>query len=828
MASFKEFKVKITVDTADGNAQVEQSINTLAGFEAQIGALSEKIKKSKVGSDEFKELSKELARTEKAFGVAQNSGKSFLQVMSSAPGLLGTLGQSIQGAGKMFANFDMALKTSLVGFIAGMIAQLIEKFSKMEGVMDPINKIMGIFSAVMGKLANFILPPIAALMDGIAAAAENLGSIFGGVSNSAADLADRQDELSDSQATYELSVSKTSRALADAREKASDSTLSIKERKEAIMEAGKLERKLAEEGKARALEQARIDAATLAQTLGYDQKKIANIKKMTAVQLEAYAEEIKGLDGLDQEKRSSLLKQLGIIDEIAAGSSKIKTKENKALKALDGEAANNAKAAADKRREDKKAGIDAEITLENDAAKTSEKRLRELLEKKDNLANADLLKEEQRLLKKKKLSKDELEQLQDIQSRLLVASNARDKAVKDALKVDTDAAKVKTDLVIKGVDDKIKLDKQAATNEINEKTALLEQIKIKDGEKSESYKKAQLEIYTLQQKSIDDEVAALNKKKDLTEADKQRLKDLGIEAIKLANTIAAGQKSEIDAQVAKQQAQKKLDEDTLAYKFEKAEGDFEAQREIIRQQQELDQTTYDAAIKAAGDDKIKKGEIELAWTKKKGTYAKTNEDIDKKEFEGKIKMAQGIANVMNALSDLAGKETVAGKSLAVAASLINTYAAIAAQLKTAAGSPGAAIPGWAIAQAIVTGLAGFKAVRDIIAVQVPETDVPEVRIRKAMGGVLQGPTHAMGGISTPFGELEGGEMVVNRASTMMFRPQLETINSLGGGARDYNYSGFNGNINNNSEPPIIKTYVVASEMSSQQEIDRVILQRSKM
>jgi hypothetical protein len=97
-----------------------------------------------------------------------------------------------------------------------------------------------------------------------------------------------------------------------------------------------------------------------------------------------------------------------------------------------------------------------------------------------------------------------------------------------------------------------------------------------------------------------------------------------------------------------------------------------------------------------------------------------------------------------------------------------------------------------------------------------------------MGGVLQGPLHANGGIATPFGELEGGEMVVNRASTMMFRPELETINSLGGGARDYNYSGFNGNINNNSEPPIFKTYVVASEMSSQQETDRIILQRSKI
>jgi hypothetical protein len=99
-----------------------------------------------------------------------------------------------------------------------------------------------------------------------------------------------------------------------------------------------------------------------------------------------------------------------------------------------------------------------------------------------------------------------------------------------------------------------------------------------------------------------------------------------------------------------------------------------------------------------------------------------------------------------------------------------------------------------------------------------------------MGGILQGPLHSMGGIKTPFGELEGGEYVVNRASTMMFRPQLETINAMGGGAKDLNVEGFGGTINNNnnSEPPIIKTYVVASEMSSQIEMDRIIQQRSKM
>lgn len=832
MASFKEFKVKITVDTADGNAQVEQSINTLAGFEAQIGALSEKIKKSKVGSDEFKELSKELARTEKAFGVAQNSGKSFLQVMSSAPGLLGTLGQSIQGAGKMFANFDMALKTSLVGFIAGMIAQLIEKFSKMEGVMDPLNKIMGIWSAIMGKIANVILPPIAALMDGIASAAENLGSIFGGVSNSAADLADRQDELSDSQATYELSVSKTSRALAEAREKAADSSLSIKERKEAIMEAGKLERKLAEEGKARALEQARIDAATLAQTLGMDQKKIANIKKMTAVQLEAYAEEIKGMDNLDQEKRASLLKQLGIIDEIAAGSAKIKTKEIKATQALDQQAAADAKAIADKKRDDKKAALDALIELEKSYAETDKMVLLKLLQQRDSLADADIIKQKDRLKAKKNLTDEEKLILEGLQATLTLHSKNRIKEVKDALKVDTDAVKTSTDTLAKGEDDKIKIIKQNDANIIASGEIKLEAIKIQYGAESDEFKKQQEVIIAAKQKAIQDEIVALNEKNkivgELTDADKQRLIDLGNENLKLTNIITAGKQVEIDKEKKKQEDQIALDAAKLEYELAQTETSYERKVEILDKENQLLKEDYDKKIALAGTDTEKKAALEFEYTKKKGELGKKREDIDNKEYDNRIKIAQGTANMLSALSDLVGKDTLAGKALGISAALINTYvgASEAIKQKSTLPSPFDVIAKVVnVATVIATGL---KTVQAITAVTVPDANVPEVRIRKAMGGVLQGPTHAMGGIATPFGELEGGEMVVNRASTMMYRPQLETINALGGGARDYNYSGFNGNMNNNSEPPIIKTYVVASEMSSQQEIDRVILQRSKM
>ena len=51
----------------------------------------------------------------------------------------------------------------------------------------------------------------------------------------------------------------------------------------------------------------------------------------------------------------------------------------------------------------------------------------------------------------------------------------------------------------------------------------------------------------------------------------------------------------------------------------------------------------------------------------------------------------------------------------------------------------------------------------------------------ARGGVLYGPRHSQGGIPTAFGELEGGEAVINRRSTKMFGGLLSEINQAGGG-----------------------------------------------
>ena len=79
----------------------------------------------------------------------------------------------------------------------------------------------------------------------------------------------------------------------------------------------------------------------------------------------------------------------------------------------------------------------------------------------------------------------------------------------------------------------------------------------------------------------------------------------------------------------------------------------------------------------------------------------------------------------------------------------------------------------------------------------------------AEGGLLLGPSHDLGGIRTTMGELEGGEFVMNRRSTANFLPLLNQINALG------NTPG--PQVASSQQTPIIKTYVVATDMTSQQE-----------
>jgi len=94
----------------------------------------------------------------------------------------------------------------------------------------------------------------------------------------------------------------------------------------------------------------------------------------------------------------------------------------------------------------------------------------------------------------------------------------------------------------------------------------------------------------------------------------------------------------------------------------------------------------------------------------------------------------------------------------------------------------------AAALAVVSGLANVAAINGI---QFARGGIA------AFGGVLNGPSHAHGGIPFAVGgrvgfEAEGGEAIINKRSTAMFRPILSQINQAGGG-RSFATGGMLGN-----------------------------------
>ena len=92
-------------------------------------------------------------------------------------------------------------------------------------------------------------------------------------------------------------------------------------------------------------------------------------------------------------------------------------------------------------------------------------------------------------------------------------------------------------------------------------------------------------------------------------------------------------------------------------------------------------------------------------------FKEADNKVDKLSAEQKIALAQQTADALMAVSSILGKETAAGKALAISAALINTYQGISAGVKL--GFP-AAIPAVALAAAT-----GFSAVKNIIATKVP-------------------------------------------------------------------------------------------------------------
>jgi len=185
----------------------------------------------------------------------------------------------------------------------------------------------------------------------------------------------------------------------------------------------------------------------------------------------------------------------------------------------------------------------------------------------------------------------------------------------------------------------------------------------------------------------------------------------------------------------------------------------------------------------------------------------------------KEKMIQDQKNALplqglEIFKQVVGEESKLGKGAAIAQALINTYLGVSEALKQESALPS---PFDVIAKILNTAsvlTTGLMAVR-----QIRSTPVPNM----AYGGLVQGPgTSTSDSVSA---NLSNGESVINARSTNMFRPLLSAINQLGGGRP------FDADINTpepskTGDMPVFKTYVVASDVETQMQLDREVKSRS--
>ena len=194
---------------------------------------------------------------------------------------------------------------------------------------------------------------------------------------------------------------------------------------------------------------------------------------------------------------------------------------------------------------------------------------------------------------------------------------------------------------------------------------------------------------------------------------------------------------------------------------------LEAEKQLII---EKSQANINAIIVKGTQERIKKEEAE------EKRLADLKKAANKAEMDGKFAVADATVGL---LREVFGEN----KLFAIAQVGMNTAQAIVNALAMSG-------PPWiGIAMAAIVGAIGAVQSARIAGIEFAKGGFLKKMARGGVagfGGVLKGRSHAQGGIPFTVGgqpgfEAEGGEAIINKRSTRMFRPLLSQINQAGGG-----------------------------------------------
>jgi len=743
--------------------------------------LTKALKQLPAGTEDWKKVYGEIDDLKDRLKGAQKGTDDWVDSLENAGGPLGMVGKGINSMKVAFSSFNTALKASIIGLVVAAIGGLVAAFSQSETAMKKLQPLMIGFEKILGGIFRAFEPVLDVFIEMVTAVLPPLTKGIGVFYSVLFGLFTLITEVG-------VGIGKTLKGIF---------TFDWDSITEGVSQAA------------------------------------GSISKAVGAGEQAYARFTAGTQELTKTEKENNATRQKNNEDAAKKREELAKKEEERKKA---------------ELEALKRDLDAQIKLETDAENTSKDKLKKLLDDRYKAEIAD-----------KKLS--------DAEKLVLQAEYA--KKLEEALKADEEKRKKER---MADLDAAIQLEVDKANTSKEQLKTILDarmQEELADLELSENQKEAIRQKYDKQLKEAID--------KDVKDNREKRIKDLQDELVdKQGNVdeqirITAELQSEIknaeDLSVKERYDLQKGYQDSLlslldtSYANQKAAiennyGEFKRfdSQYYEDQRQALEKNQTD--LKNALD----KGTIsKQEYTKRDTELAKARKEIGKQEVASNQEKTKLIGDALGQLSTIVGKDTVAGKAFAIAKATIDTYQSAVAAYKSLSGIPviGPALGAIAAAAAVASGIATVK---KIVSVQVPNTpsnsggnatqttpagpgerplvNVSATPIGRAQGGLVRGPG-GMFSDSIP-AMLSDGEFVVNSRSARIFQPLLTSINESG------NLPGFavGGPVSKNNRPQQdntetlvnaiqqsfgdqpIRTYVTATDISNQQQFDRVIKSRS--
>jgi hypothetical protein len=774
MAS-KELVYTVKIQTEGGDI-VEKTAKSANDLRESYNSLQKAVSEQPLGSDKWQELNSALGDTKRAMAEVSEAEKkaqmSTDQLSSSKQGLMdklssipGPVGAAVQGLMGLQKAFMLLVANPIGAILAAIALVFVGLYKAINSTEEGAFK----FKQVMAALSG-VLNPVIKIVGELATLL--VDGVLAGINAVQKGLAllgfDQFAKASDDAQNLAKSITDVEEAEGDLNVERAKQNKELAETREILTDTNA---SLSDRQKALS-EVKKSEEDLAAKETNLSKQKLANIR-------EEIKQKGKTAELLDAEEKA-LISLYNVEQNQAA----VRRKNIKAQQALDREIEADAKeaaAAAKERDKERQSAIDEE-----------KKRKKDAFDFEKNL-NLSLITDEQtRALKEAEIRKNE--QLEQIN---LLTTNAQERARLRLLveqKYQQDLKKIQDDDVKKNEEMLAAIDKlrfEFANNAVEtERQRLLDEAKLK----------------------LDAQVKEIEGLK-ITEEQKNQLK---IEALNSYNTkrdiINADQNAK-ELQAAKDKAFKEFDERS---KIEQLNFDasidgsmeqFDIQREMLETNMQKELLMYEGN--------------EAAQTAIKDKYQKKRNEIDRAEQRAKLALLNGV---LGAIANLAGEETAIGKAAAIAMTAINTYMAASDMFNKIQGAippPFGQILG-ALAAGIVVA-AGTKQGLKIAGI---DTSVPSPKQEMLNSGGMVGGIGV--GDSVP-ALLTPGESVINAKSTSMFKGLLSEINEAGGGV-PFAAEGLMSSVDSASSQstPIVKAYVVSTDISNQQEFDRKVVSRSTL